>query len=174
MWFKGLAAIVIISLLGIIVLERDDTVQQVQTAPILRSAQQIIMHEKKTDSDISTIIQAERVVEQLDNIVALDHFELSQSDGLHIAGKQAHYDTDKSILTVRGPLTINTLDGRKALLDGLVWNRETQLAFTGNPVVVEGIEGTIKADKAEFSNGFTQIRFLGGVHAQITHSILYN
>jgi hypothetical protein len=174
MWFKWLTAIVIISLIGIIVLEREDAVQQIQTDPILRSAQQIIMHEKKTDSDISTIIQAQRVVEQLDNVVQLDHFELSQSDGLHMTGRQAHYDTDKSILTVRGPLTINTLDGRKALLDGLVWNRDSQIAFTKNPVVVQGREGTIKANKAEFRNGFTQIRFLGGVHAQITQNILYN
>ena len=174
MWVKWLGAIVIIALIGIIVLEREDTVQQIQTEPILRSAQQITMHEKKTDSDISTVIQAQRVVEHLDNVVQLDQFELSQSDGLHMAGSLARYDTESSILTVSGPVTIDTIDGRKALLDGLVWDRKSQMAFTQNPVVVQGIEGTIKANRAEFLDGFTRIRFLGGVHAQITQNILYN
>jgi len=174
MWIKGLGAIVIISLIGIMVFERENTVQQIKSDPILRSAQQITMHEIKTDSDISTIIHAQRVVEQLDNVVSLDNFELTQSDGIHMAGRQARYDTGSSILTVTGPVTINTLDGRKAVLDGLVWNRTTQIAFTQNPVVVEGIEGTIRANKAEFFNGFTEIRFLGGVHAQITQNIIYN
>jgi len=174
MWLKWLSAIVIISLIGIIVFEREEPVEQIRPYPILRSAQQIIMHEKRTDSDISTIIQAKKIVDQLNNVVQLDNFKLSQSDGLHLEGKQANYDTDSSILTVTGPVTIKTLDGRKALLDGLVWNRKSQVAFSEHPVIVEGIEGIIRANKAEFRNGFTQIRFLGGVHAQITQNILYN
>lgn len=174
MWFKWLAAIVIISLIGIIVIEREETVQQIQTEPILRSAQQIIMHELKTDSDISTIIQAQRVVEHPDNIVALDDFELSQSNGLHMAGRRAQYNTQSSILTVTGPVSINTHDGTRARLDGLVWNRTTKTASTQNPVVVAGIKGVIEANKAEFHNDFTLIRFFGGVHAKISQDILYN
>ena len=174
MWFKWLTAIVIISIISIIVIEREDTVQQIQTEPVLRSAQQVIMHELKTDSDISTIIQAQRVVEHPDNIVALDEFEISQSDGLHMAGSRARYNTQSSILTVTGPVSIDTHDGTRARLDGLVWNRTTKVASTQNPVVVEGIKGVIEANKAEFYNDFTLIRFYGGVHAQISQNILYN
>ena len=56
MWFKWLAALVIIVAIGIIVSNREDTVQQTQIEPVLRSARQIMMHERKADSDISTII----------------------------------------------------------------------------------------------------------------------
>jgi hypothetical protein len=174
MWFKWLAALVIIIVIGIIVSNREDTVQQTQTEPILRSARQIIMHERKADSDISTIIQAQSVVEQADNIFSLVNFELSQSDGLHIAGIQAQYNMKDSVLTVKGPVTIDTGQDRKARLDGLVWDRQSQKATTNNPVVVEALEGIIKANKAEFLNDFTQIRFFGGVHAQISQDILYN
>ncbi len=174
MWVKWLVPIVIIVLLGIIFTEREDTAETTQAEPILRSARQITMFEQKPDSDVSTRIQAQSIVEHTDRLISLDDFRISQSDGLLVSGNQARYDTDSSILTVTGPVTIDTKDGRKALLNGLVWDRQSQVATTDNPVVVEGIEGTIRADRAEFHDDFTRIRFLGGVHAKITQDILYN
>ncbi|MBN2299334.1 MAG: LPS export ABC transporter periplasmic protein LptC [Deltaproteobacteria bacterium] len=174
MWFKWLGALVIIILIGIIVIEKEDTVQQIQTMPILRSAQQIIMHEKKIDSDITTLIEASSITEQPDNMIHLDTFDLTQSDGLRIAGIEAVYNMNDSILTITGPVTIEMNNGRRANLEGLVWDRKSQKAFTPNPVVVTGIEGTIRANKAEFQNDFSLIHFSGGVHAQISQDILYN
>lgn len=176
MWVKWLSAVVIICVISIMVIEHEDedTVQQVQTEPFQRSAQQIIMHELKTDSDVSTTIKAGKVVELPDSIITLDDFEVSQSGGLHMTGLRARYDTKNSILTVSGPLSINIHDGTTARLDGLVWNRTTQTASTKNPVVVHGISGVIESEQAEFHNNFANISFLGGVHAKISENYLYN
>jgi len=175
MWFKWFTALVILILIGIMVTKEDDnTVEQLQTTPIMRSAQQIIMHEKKIDSDITTIIEAKSITEQPDKLIYLDTFDLSQSDGLRIAGIEAAYNMNNSVLTITGPATIKMHDGRKAKLEGLVWDRKSQKAFTLNPVVITGLEGTIRANKAEFQNDFTLIHFSGGVHARISQDIIYN
>ena len=78
MWFKWLGALAIIILIAIIVIDKEDTAQQVQTMPILRSAQQIIMHEKKIDSDITTLIEASSITEQPYNLIYLQTFDLTQ------------------------------------------------------------------------------------------------
>ncbi|HHO76901.1 MAG TPA: hypothetical protein ENN05_10805 [Deltaproteobacteria bacterium] len=174
MWFKWLTAFVIILVIGMIVIEKDDATEPLQSLPILRSAHKIVMHEIKIGSDKATIIEALSITEQPDNLILLDTFNLSQSDGLRIAGIEAAYNMDSSLLSITGPAIIEMHDGRRADLDGLVWDRKSQKAYTGNPVVVKGIEGTIRADRADFQNNFTVIHFSGGVHAQISEDILYN
>jgi len=174
MWFKWFGALAIIILIAIIVIDKEDTAQQVQIMPILRSAQQIIMHEKKRDSDITTLIEASSITEQPDNLIHLDTFDLTQSNGLRIAGIKAVYDMNDSVLTITGPVTLEMNNGRRAELEGLIWDRKSHKAFTSNPVLVKGVEGTIRASRAEFQNDFSLIHFSGGVHAQISRDILYN
>lgn len=174
MWFRWVAAIVLLFLIGILLMRRDNEVQRIEPDQIVRSARNIIMHEKRNDSDVLTTFRAQRVIEQKDHIVTLADFEISQSDGLRIAGVEADYDMERSVLQVKGPVTVDTNDGRRAFLDGLVWDRQSQKATTDNPVKVVGAEGIIEAERAEFHEGFSLISFYGGVHAKISQDILYN
>jgi hypothetical protein len=89
-----------------------------------------------------------------------------------MTGKDATYDRNRSILEVKGLVSMETKDGAQAQLNGFVWDRESQKAYTRNPVKLEGQEGTIVADRAEFSDEFTQIALIGRVHATIAQNFL--
>jgi hypothetical protein len=89
-----------------------------------------------------------------------------------MSGTDAIYDRTNSILEVKNQVIIKRSGGSQAIMNGLTWNREKDAGHTDNPVRLEGKDGIITADKAEFSGEFTKIAFIGRVHAQIMQNIL--
>lgn len=173
MWYKfGLTAAAIIAL--VILSSRDnETGSPVNGDHALsRKATNVVMFERKRDSGKTMAVSAKQVVETEDQVAHLTDFHLVQQKGVQIIGKDARYDRNRSILEVKGPVSIKTSDNAQAQLDGLIWDRERRKAYTTNPVSLEAHDGTMVADRAEFSDEFSQIALIGHVHAKISRNIL--
>lgn len=168
----GLAAAAIIAL--VIISSRDkETGSPANGDPALtRKATNVVMFERKRDSGKTMAVSAKQVVETEDQVAHLTDFHLVQQKGVQIIGKDARYDRKRSMLEVKGPVSIKTGDSAQARLDGLIWDRGRQKAYTTNPVSLTAREGTMVADRAEFSDGFSQIALIGHVHAKISRNIL--
>jgi hypothetical protein len=141
-------------------------------AQIKRQAMNVVMFERKHQNRKTMEVSAREVEETGGQVVRLKDFLLTQPGELTMSGTEAVYDRTGSILEVRNQVIIKRADGSQAVLNGLFWNREKDAAHTENPVRIEGKEGIITSDKAEFSDEFTKIAFTGRVHAQIMQNIL--
>jgi len=89
-----------------------------------------------------------------------------------LVGADAFYDRTRSVLEVKGPVNIVTQNGSHASLTGLIWNREKNMARTESPVRLDGDDGVVTADRAEFFDEFRNIAFIGRVHAKVMQNIL--
>lgn len=173
MWYKlTLAAFLIIALIIISTQEREQESLNGKYRTLTRHATNIVMFERKRDSGKSIFLSAKELKETGDRISHLKDFRLVQQKGVSLTGIDATYDRGTSTLEVKGPLDIETDDGARARLDGLVWNRESQKASTPHPVKLVNKDGIIVADRAEFADGFSQITLIGNVHAQIAQNFI--
>ncbi len=178
-----LGMLFIISLItaGIYFLNRDDAplgkqsqLQEDQPLQVLRTAKNIVMHEKRLGSDKDFVIRAKIITQESNSTFIMKEFTVDRTDGLEISGGRAQYDTDASRLNIIGPVTIITPDGWKADLTDVVWDRKADHAVTRKPVTVQGEKGTIRANQAEFFDDFSRIQLAGNVHAKISQDVFYN
>lgn len=184
MWAKLLAAIFIISFIyaGFYLMKKDavtpkvkEPVQDVvETAHVQREAKNVVMYEKRLDSDKNFIIHAQDIVQKSSSDFTMNEFNMDRTDGLKISGDRAEYDMSNSKLNIIGPMTVNTPDGWKANLTDVVWDRQTKHAITDKPVMVQGDQGTIHGNQAEFFDDFSRIQLSGGVHAKIAQGFFTN
>jgi len=175
MWYKYVLVLAVIVIIALIILfsQNEEMGSPLKSGYTLtRSATNVVMFERKKDTGKTMVVSAKEVVETGDQVAYLKDFHLVQQKGVKINGKDAIYDRNRSILEVKGPVNIETKDGSQVLLTGFVWDRESQKAFSKNPVKLEGQEGIIVADAAEFSDEFTQIALIGRVHAKIAQNFL--
>jgi hypothetical protein len=172
MWYKLTLAVFLIIALITISQEKEQEALPGKDRTITRHATNIVMYERKRDTGKSMVVSAKELIETGDRISQLKDFRMAQQKGVTLSGRDATYDREDSILEVKGPLDIETADGTKAKLDGLIWNRESRKAFTPNPVNLVNKDGIIKADRAEFSEEFSEISLIGNVHAQIAQNFL--
>ena len=177
MWYKKLLIVVVgVAAIGMILLlhggDRDTESKIADNGPILRSGNNIVMHEAQHESRPALAISASEVVEKPNQVVILNDFNLIQVGRLNIQGKTASYDMKHSVLEVKGDVTLQTRDGVKAFLNGLIWERQTKKAYTDNPLKVQAAQGVIEARRAEFGDDFTSIRFIGNVHAKISENYI--
>ncbi|MBN1635989.1 MAG: hypothetical protein JW920_05715 [Deltaproteobacteria bacterium] len=177
MWYKKLLiAVAGVAAIGMILLfygcDGETESNIVGNGPILRSGHNIVLHEAQHESRPALAISASEVVEKPNQVVILNDFNLIQAGRLNIQGKTASYDMKHSVLEVKGDVTLQTRDGVKAFLNGLIWERRTKKAYTDNPVKVQATQGLIEARRAEFDDDFTSIRFIGGVHAKISENYI--
>jgi len=141
-------------------------------AQIKRQAMNVVMFERKHQNGKTMEVSAREVEETGGQVVHLKDFLLTQPGELTMSGSEAFYDRTGSILEVKNQVIIKRAGGSQAVLNGLFWNRAKDAGHTVNPVRFEGKEGIITSDKAEFSDKFTRIAFIGRVHAQIMQNIL--
>jgi len=137
-----------------------------------RQAMNVVMFERKHQNGKTMEVSAREVEETGGQVVHLKDFLLTQPGELTMSGTDAIYDRTSSILEVKNQVIIKRAGGSQAILNGLTWNREKNAAHTDNPVRLESKDGIITSDKAEFSDEFTRIAFIGRVHAQIMQNIL--
>ncbi len=171
-WFSGIA----IALALVIYLSRyndqGSTNSTEGPAMITRQADRVVMFERKRESGKVLEVSARQVDETDGNVARLKDFILTQSDDLSLSGSEAVYDRARSVLELKGKVTIKRSDGSLAAVDGLLWDRRAGVAHTDKPVSYEGNNGLITADRAEFADDFTKIAFIGRVHARIMQDIL--
>jgi len=141
-------------------------------AQIKRQAMNVVMFERKHQNGKTMEVSAREVEETGGQVVRLKDFLLTQPGELTMSGSDAIYDRTGSILEVKNQVIIKMAGGSQAVFNGLTWNREKDAGHTDNPVRLEGKDGIITSDKAEFSDEFTRIAFIGRVHAQIMQNIL--
>ncbi len=141
-------------------------------AQIKRQAMNVVMFERKHQNGKTMEVSAREVDETGGQVVRLKDFVLTQPGELTMSGTDAIYDRTGSILEVKNQVIIRRADGSQAVLNGLSWNRAKDAGHTVNPVRIEGKEGIITSDKAEFFDEFTRIAFIGKVHAQIMQNII--
>jgi hypothetical protein len=139
---------------------------------VKRQAMHVVMFERKHQNGKTMEVSAREVEETGGQVVHLKDFLLTQPGELTMSGIDAIYDRTSSILEVKNQVIIKRVGGSQAILNGLTWNREKDTAHTDNPVRLESKDGIITSDKAEFSDEFTRIAFIGRVHAQIMQNIL--
>ncbi|HDP25946.1 MAG TPA: hypothetical protein ENN34_10960 [Deltaproteobacteria bacterium] len=168
MWIKWLIIPAVIVSLIVLFSDREELPSVLDEAPFLRVASNINLFEYSENGSRSLSISAREIVEQDDRRAVLTDFELSGSNGLHIRGTHARYDFEEALLEIDGTVFIETAEGMKAILDGLSWDRKSNVAYTDNPLRVEGPQGIIEAAGARFHQNFNLIRFSGGVHAKIS------
>jgi len=173
MWYKlTLAAFLIIALIIISIQEKEQEPLIGKYRTVTRHATNIVMIERKRDTGKSMVVSAKELIETGDRISRLKDFHMAQQKGVTLTGSDATYDRGSSTLEVKGPLDIETADGARARLNGLIWNRESRKAFTPNPVNIVNKDGVINADRAEFAEEFSEISLIGNVHAQIAQNFL--
>jgi hypothetical protein len=139
-----------------------------------RQAMNVVMFERKLQNGKTMEVSAREVEETGGQVVRLKDFLLTQPGELTMSGTDAIYDRTSSILEVKNKVIVKRADGSQAILNGLTWNRLKDSGHTVNPVRLEekDLGGIITSDKAEFSDEFTRIAFIGRVHAQIMQNIL--
>lgn len=176
MWAKGIFSffLVLFILAGVFFM-RDDEDQngsrlaQGKTSP-LREAKNVVMYEKKLDSDWVFVIRASLLLQETNETFTILNFRMDRSDGMKIQGGHAKYNSETSLLRVMGPMTVSTSDGWRAVLTDLVWDRSRKYAVTEKPVTLEGSKGSLRGDRAEFFDDFNRIIISGDVHARVEKS----
>jgi hypothetical protein len=152
--------------------QNDQGPQANRSYELSRQASGVVMFERKRTGGKTLEVSAREADETGNLKVLLKDFQVTDQSGLRLSGDDATYDRVRSILDVKGPVSIETQDGSRARLNGLVWDRDKNFAYTDNPVMVEGKDGIITAERAEFFDGFSDIVFMGRVHAKIIQNIL--
>jgi hypothetical protein len=139
---------------------------------VLKRATNVVMYERRTDTDKTFVIRARTVTQQSEQVFFMESFRMDRSDGMTVEGRQARYDTNANRIDVPGPMVVSTTDGWKAELTDVAWDREQKYAATNRPVTLTGDRGTLRADRAEFFNDFSRIELSGRVHAQVAQKLL--
>lgn len=152
--------------------EPDQGTQLSGKESMSRRSTNVVMVERSLKSGHTMEISAREVEETPDQVVRFRDFIIEQKEGPRLSGMDATYDRKSSVLTIHGPLTIGAGDGARVQIDGLSWDREKNTAYTARPVRFEGWDSIITADRAAFSDGFTNIALTGRVHAKIMQNIL--
>ncbi|HQI01061.1 MAG TPA: hypothetical protein PLF54_09810 [Deltaproteobacteria bacterium] len=153
--------------------EEDPTsVKQIQgKASPVREAKNIVMYEKRQDSDWVFVVRAKLLLQETNELFTMLNFRMDRSDGMKIEGGKAKYNSETSLLKVVGPMTIDTTDGWRVVLTDLVWDRSRKYAVTDKPVAVQGRKGSLRGDRAEFFDDFNRIIISGDVHAKVDQSV---
>lgn len=179
MWTKLLVVVIAVLLIfaGAYVLKKDPPSAgrpdpRAMETQVLKKAKNVVMYEKRTDTDKTFVIRARTVTQQEESIFLMDAFRMDRSDGMKVQGGRARYDTGINRIDVDGPMTVDTRDGWKAELTDVIWDRKDKHASTGKPVTLKGENGTLRADRAEFFDDFNKIELTGNVHAQVTQKLL--
>jgi len=139
---------------------------------ITRQANRVVMFERKRESGKVLEVSAREVDETEDQVAHLRDYTLTHSGDLTLSGSEAVYDRNRSVLELKGKVTMKRTNGDQAEVVGLLWDRKAGTAHTDNPVSYRGGTGFITADRAEFSQDFTRIAFIGRVHARIMQDFL--
>jgi hypothetical protein len=175
MWNKFIRFMIVIIAAAFIVSisrENEEPPSLKKGVQLKRQAMNVVMFERKNQDGKTMEVSAREVDETGGQVVHLKDFYLMQPGELSMFGKEAIYDRTSSILEVRDQVVIKREDGSRAILNGLTWDRRKDAAHTDNPVKIESKDGIITSDKAEFSDEFTKVAFIGRVHAQIMQNIL--
>lgn len=169
-WFIG----VIIAVAFIVSISRENEQEPSlnKGTQLKRQALNVVMFERKHQNGKIMEVSAREVDETGGQVVHLKDFLLTQPGELTMSGTDAIYDLASSLLVVKNQVIIKRFGGSQAIVNGLTWNREKNAGHTDNPVRLEEKEGIITSDKAEFSDDFTRIAFIGRVHAQIMQNII--
>jgi hypothetical protein len=149
---------------------KDDP--RARESQVLKLAKNIVMYEKRFDTDKTFVIRARTVTQQTQSIFFMDNFRMDRSDGMKVEGGHARYDMEGNRLAVVGPMTVSTPDGWRADLSDVDWDRKDRHAKTDKPVKVTGAKGTLRGDRAEFFNDFSRMELSGNVHAQVNQKLL--
>lgn len=174
MWTKIIFALFLVLFIfaGIFFVRDEDETSskqpqtQERVSPV-REAKNIVMYEKRLDSDWVFVIRAQLLLQETNETFTLMNFRMDRTDGLKIVGRKAQYNSEASLLKVTGPMTVITADGWRADLTDLIWDRSKQYAVTDNPVKLQGGKGTLRGNRAEFFDDFNQIVVSGDVHARV-------
>jgi hypothetical protein len=179
MWTRLLVAVIVVLFLsaGAYVMKRDpvpavEGVPRDMEAQALKVARNVVMYEKRSDTDKTFVIRARTVTQQSENLFFMDAFRMDRSDGMKIEGGHANYDTDTNRIDVAGPMIVSTPDGWRAELTDVSWDRKNKHAETRKPVTVQGVKGILTADRAEFFNDFKRMELSGHVHAKVAQKLL--
>lgn len=175
MWIKMILLACAVFIAGLIfsVFHEQDQEQSVALKPALtRSATSVVMIERRKDGSRTMEVSARSVEETGNQLTHLKDYRLRLSNGASLDGKDAFYDSRNSMVKMVGPIGIMTKDGDRATLKDLTWDRNQHSARTENPVRLEGENGIITADRAEFEDDFATVAFIGNVHAKIHQNIL--
>jgi len=173
MWYKWMIGIFIV--IGVSLILRSGEVKPVKNkgpSDISRSMTKVYMSEKNLDNDSSMELYTDKAIQYTDDNIYLQGFEIHTNNGVHMKGEKARYDINQSSLKISGPIIIETQDGDKAYMDGLIWDRKSGIANTDSPIKVEGRGIFVEAKKARFSNNFNSFSFSGGVNAKIYNNYL--
>jgi hypothetical protein len=179
MWGRLLLGIIIVLavIAGMYLVNRDVPGDTKQPAPaakdqVQKEAKNVVMYERLTDSKKTFVIRARTVTQHEGDMYYMESFRMDRSDGMKVEGDHAKYDMKASEMVVTGPMTVITADGWKAELTDVAWNRKSSHALTDKPVRVEGPQGKIRADRAEFFDDFTRLELSGNVHAQVDQKLI--
>jgi hypothetical protein len=174
MWYKLLLLCCAVAVMVFLLRSQNaDRVVSTAAGPALsRQAENVVMFERSRETGRTLKIAARRVTETDDGLSRFRDFRLEQEDGPELSGTEASYDRSTSLLAISGDLTIATPDGGRVVMNGLSWDRLSNMAHTDNPVRIEAANGVITAERASFSDGFTRIALTGRVHAKIMQNIL--
>lgn len=137
-----------------------------------RRSTNVVMVERSLATGKIFQVRAREVVEGGNQVARFRDFRMEQDGGPQFSGADASYDRKTSVLTIHGPVHIETAGGGRARIDDLRWDRMKSTASTDKPVRLEDEGSIITADRASFSEGFTNIALTGRVHAKIMRNIL--
>ncbi len=177
MWYKWAIPALILLLSFLIYSDSRNSTSNPDLVPpckLVRSAKGISMFETSLSGRQKLTITASELEENEDNIIRLKDFYIRRNDGLNIHGNQAEYITAEHLLNISGEVRVTTADGLDARMQDLAWNRQNGQAHTDNPLTVENRGTRIRGNRAEFYDNFSEIRFLGGVNAQINNALFGN
>jgi hypothetical protein len=179
MWTRLLVVVIAVLFIfgGTYVLKKDPPASGKQDprtmgTQVLKKATNVVMYEKRTDTDKTFVIRARTVTQQEESVFFMDAFRMDRSDGMRVEGSRARYDTSLNRIDVAGTMSVDTKDGWRAELTDVVWDRKEKHAATDKPVTLKGDRGTLRADRAEFFNDFKRMELTGNVHAQVAQKLL--
>lgn len=173
MWYKWIIGIFIV--IGISLILRSGEVKPVKNegiSDISRLMTKVCMSEKNLDNDSSIELYTDKAIQYSDDNIYLQGFELHTNKGVHMKGEKAYYYINQSSLKILGPIIIETKDGDKAYMDGLIWDRKSNTVNTDSPIKIEGRGILVEAKKAQFGDDFNLLSFSGGVNAKIYNNYL--
>ncbi len=135
----------------------------------IRKALRVHMIEKRQGNDSGFIVNAAKLLEVSKDAFIFYNMDIRTENGIYMKCKYAEYDASHSRLNVPGKIILELpKDNARALINGIVWDRNSGKATTEKPVEVRGKGILIKAKKAVFSNNFQRLNFFGGVYAKVS------
>ena len=103
MWTRLLVVVIVVLFLfaGIYVLKKEPSpaVKGETRDPetqALKVAKNVVMYEKRSDTDKTFVIRARVVTQQSEKVFFMEAFSMDRSDGMKVEGARARYDTGLS------------------------------------------------------------------------------